>query len=231
MSDVKTHQRTLNTLTDPIERPTLRWLAAHLPAWVNPDILTGIGVLGGVVIFLSYYLTNINPNFLWLASLGLVINWFGDSLDGTLARVRDIQRPRFGFFIDHNLDALTETMIVLGLGLSPYVRFDLAALALIGYLLLSVMVYVQQIVTNEFRISYGKLGPTEVRIIIIIVNTFIFFIGNPQLRLPVGQVSVYDLVVVAITLVMLVIFIVNVYQKGRLLSQQDRLERQVKVKS
>lgn len=223
--DVSSHIRTNDILLGPLERPALRWLAAHMPAWMTPDILTGIGVLGGLVIFTSYVLTNANPAFLWLASLGLVINWFGDSLDGTLARYRDIQRPRYGFFIDHTLDALTETLIVIGLGLSPYVRFDFAMLALVGYLLLSVMVYVQQIVTNEFRISYGKLGPTEVRVIIILVNSVLFFAGNPSLALPIGEVTIYDLIVIAITLIMLIIYIVNTVQKGRELSGQDTLAR------
>lgn len=163
--------------------------------------------------------------FLWLASLGFVINWFGDSLDGTLARYREIQRPRYGFFIDHTVDAVIEIMIVLGLGLSPYVRFDLAALALVGYLLLSVMVYIQQIVTNEFRISYGKLGPTEIRVIIILANALIFFGGNPQVTLPFGVYSTYDLVVIAVILIMAVIFIVNTIVKGRELSRQDNLAR------
>jgi phosphatidylglycerophosphate synthase len=196
-----------------------------MPRWVTPDILTATGFVGGLIIFASYYLTNFNSAFLWLASLGLVINWFGDSMDGSLARYRDIQRPRYGFFIDHTVDAVIETMIVLGLGLSPFVRFDLASLALVGYLLLSVMVYVQQIVTNEFRISYGKLGPTEVRVIIILINTLIFFVGNPQIALPFGMLSVYDLVVLFITLIMAAIYVINTISKGRELSHQDNLAR------
>jgi phosphatidylglycerophosphate synthase len=196
-----------------------------MPRWMNPDILTGIGVVGGLVIFASYILTIQSSWFLWLASLGLVINWFGDSLDGTLARYRNQQRPRYGFFIDHTIDALTEVLIVIGLGLSPYVRFDLALLALVGYLLLSVMVYVQQIVTNEFRISYGKLGPTEIRVIIILANTFIFLVGNPQVKFASFTLGVYDLIVIFITIVMLVIYITNTIVRGRVLSRQDTLAR------
>ena len=224
-SDIKSHKRTNDILLGPLERPALRWLAAHMPAWVTPDILTTIGFLGGLLIFISYCLTNFSPYFLWLANLGLVINWFGDSLDGTLARYRDIQRPRYGFFIDHTVDAVIEIMIVLGLGLSPYVRFDLAALALIGYLLLSVMVFVQQAVTNEFKISYGKLGPTELRVVVILANTLIFFIGNPVVSLPFGTVSLYNLLAVLATLVMVGIFVVNTISKGRELSRQDNLDR------
>lgn len=223
--DIKTHKRTNDILLGPLERPALHWLAAHMPAWVSPDILTTIGFLGGLLVFISYYLTNFSPYFLWLASLGMVINWFGDSLDGTLARYRDIQRPRYGFFIDHIVDAVIEIMIVLGLGLSPYVRFDLAALALVGYLLLSVMVFVQQVVTNEFKISYGKLGPTELRLIIILANTLIFFIGNPVLSSPFGTISLYNVLAMIITIVMVCIFVVNTIIKGRELSRQDNLAR------
>ena len=223
--DVETHVRTNDILLGPLERPALKWLAAHMPRWMNPDILTGIGVVGGLVIFTSYILTNQSSWFLWLASLGLVINWFGDSLDGTLARYRNQQRPRYGFFIDHTIDALIEALIVIGLGLSPYVRFDLALLALVGYLLLSVMVYIQQIVTNEFRISYGKLGPTEIRVIIILVNTFIFLVGNPQVTIASYTLGMYDLIVIFITIVMLVIYITNTIVRGRALSRQDTLKR------
>ncbi len=226
MNQVEKHQRTNDIFFGPLERPALKWLAAHMPAWVTPDILTGIGVLGGLVIFTAYVLTNLSPLFLFLASLGLVINWFGDSLDGSLARYRDIQRPRYGFFIDHTVDAVIEVLIVVGLGLSPYVRFDLALIALVCYLLLSVMVYIQQIVTNEFRISYGKLGPTEVRVIIILANTLIFFIGNPKISLAGNQVTVYDSLVILLSCIMALIYLVNTIQRGRQLSQQDNSARQ-----
>jgi archaetidylinositol phosphate synthase len=225
LQKIESHKRTNDIFFGPLERPALKWLAAHLPAWMTPDILTGIGVFGGLVILVSYYLTRFSPLFLWLASLGFIINWFGDSLDGTLARYRDIQRPRYGFFIDHIVDAVVETMIILGLGLSPYVRFELAAMALVGYLLLSVMVYIQQIVTNEFRISYGKLGPTEIRVIVILANTFIFFIGNPQISVAAGAVGLYDMLVIVVILIMAIIFFVNSIIRGRELSHQDSQAR------
>jgi phosphatidylglycerophosphate synthase len=173
MRDIHSHKRVLDTFTGPVERPLLRWLAAHMPAWVTPDWLTAVGVIGGMVILVGYWLTGIDPNFLWLANLGFVINWFGDSLDGTLARYRHAERPIYGFYIDHAVDAYVEIMIFLGLGLSPYVRFDLACLALIGYLLLSVLVYVRTCVRGEFVISYGRLGPTEARLIAMSANTLV----------------------------------------------------------
>lgn len=199
MADAKTHTRKNPMLLGELERPALQWLAAHSPAWLKPDHLSGIGMLGSVLIFFSYWLCHISPAFLWLASLGFVINWVGDSLDGTLARFRKIERPKYGFFLDHTLDAIGQVLIFLGLGASPYVDSRIASLALIGYLLMSNVVYINTIVNGEFRIAYLKLGPTEMRVIAILANTLIFFIGNPAITLPVlGPVALFDVIVSAI---------------------------------
>jgi archaetidylinositol phosphate synthase len=225
MRDIRSHQRVLDTITGPWERPALRWLAAHMPAWVTPDHLTAIGVLGGLIIFGGYWLTGINRNFLWLVNLGFVINWIGDSLDGTLARYRHIERPVYGFYIDHAVDAYVEIMIVIGLGLSPYVRFDLACLAVIGYLLLSVLVYVRTCVKGEFVISYGKLGPTEVRLIIMAANIMVFIIGNPTLTLLTLTLTVYDWLVIVILLIIYSIAILTTVTQARQLSGLDAEQR------
>ena len=215
MPEIKPHKRVNDILLGPLERPALQWLAARMPSWMNPDILTGIGIVGALTIFASYWLSNLHPAFLWLASLGLVINWFGDSLDGTLARFRKIERPKYGFFIDHTVDAFSEMFVVLGLGLSPYVRFDVACMALIGYLLLSVLIYVQTYVEGVFKISYGKLGPTEVRVILMILNTVMFFLGTPTFSLSIGEFSVYDPIVALIAAALIVIFTVSTIQKAQ----------------
>ncbi len=209
MANVKPHKRVNDILLGPLERPALRWLAAHMPPWVNPDILTGIGIAGAVIIFASYLLSNVNLAFLWLASLGFVINWFGDSLDGTLARYRKIERPKYGFFVDHIVDAFAEVLVVLGLGLTPFVKFEVACLALIGYLLLSVLVYIRTYVDGVFQISYGKFGPTEVRVILIIINTIMFFGRQINVTLGFGTVAVYDLIIGAIAALLFLIFAVS----------------------
>jgi len=219
MTDTKSHRRVNDILLGPLERPALRWLAAHMPAWVNPDILTGVGILGSVVTFFSYWLTNINANFLWLASLGLVINWFGDSLDGTLARYRKIERPKYGFFVDHTVDAMSTPLVVFGLGLSPYVRFEIACLALISYLLMSVLVYIRTYVEGVFKISYGKFGPTEVRLIVIIANTVIYFVGNPVITLWFGAISIYDLIAGIVAALLAVIFVFSTIKQARELAK------------
>ena len=198
LKDIETHQRINDIFFGPLERPTLKWLAAHSPSWMTPDILTSIGFLGTIVVAGGYILTIIHPAFLWLASLGYLINWYGDSLDGTLARYRHIERPRYGFYLDHTIDAFSEIIIVLAMGISPFVRFDLACIALIGYLLMGNLVYINTCINGEFRISYGKLGPTEVRVIMIAANTVAFFSGNPMLGISKFSLSFFDWVVVVV---------------------------------
>jgi phosphatidylglycerophosphate synthase len=215
MSSDKSHERVNDILLGPIERPALQWFSAHMPAWVNPDILTIIGILGAVIIFAGYVLSHVNPAFLWLASIGFFVNWFGDSLDGTLARYRKIERPKYGFFVDHTVDAFSQLLIFAGLGLSPYVSFSAASLALIGYLLMSVYVYVDTFVTGVFKISYVKLGPTEVRLIAVLINALFFFAGIVIIELPLGKISAYDLILLAIAALLIVIFLASTFNRAR----------------
>ncbi len=223
MGEVAKHTRVLDTLTGPPERRLLVWLAERMPAWVTPDILTWVGVFGSVLVFAGYALTTYSPAFLWLASAGLVVNWFGDSLDGTLARVRHVERPRYGFYVDHTVDIVSESLIALGLGLSPYVTFNLACLALIGYLAMSVLVYVRTVVDGVFKISYSLLGPTEVRIILLGVNFALYLFGNPHLPPPLSRVALADAVVGLIALILLVMFVLTAISGMRRLSGSDAL--------
>lgn len=214
MANKKPHQRVNDILLGPLERPALRWLAESLPLWINPDILTAIGIVGSIVIFASYALTNLNNAFLWLASVGFIINWFGDSLDGTVARHRKIERPKYGFFVDHTVDAFSQLLIFAGLGLSPFVSFHTALLALSGYLLMTVLVYVDTYVTGVFKISYGKFGPTEMRLIAILTNIGFFYLGIPEIDLPWGTAVVYDLFVGAIGIAMISIFAWSAFKRA-----------------
>ncbi len=210
MGDIKEHTRINDIFFGPLERPALQWLAAHLPAWASPDLMTFIGILGALVIALGYGLSSFHPAFLWLATLGFVINWVGDSLDGTLARYRHIERPKYGFFIDHVSDVITEIIIILSLGLTPYIKFSVASLCCIMYIAMSVLVYVRMNVMGEFKISYGKLGPTEVRVLAILLNTAMFFGGKFNftfmLDKTLASVSPYDLFVIFITLLLIFFF-------------------------
>jgi archaetidylinositol phosphate synthase len=221
-SKVAEHTRINDTLLGGAEKKALHWLAARMPAWVVPDTLTGIGLFASILIFVSYALTYYNPAFLWLASFAFMLNWFGDSLDGTLARHRKIERPRYGFFVDHIIDSVSEVLIFIGLGLSPFLRFDLALLALIAYMLLSIYVYLVTYVNGVFRISYARLGPTEVRVIGIMANTIVFFSGNPTVTLPWLTLTLYDVIGVVVLLVILAVFLVASITTAMALSREDR---------
>lgn len=230
MPKVEKHKRENDILLGFLERPALQWLAKNAPAWVTPDVLTYLGISASVLIFISYVLTSVSPHFLWLASFGFVLNWLGDSLDGTLARYRHMERPRYGFLVDHWIDAMSTVLIFLGLGLSPYVDFRAASLGAIMYLLLSIMVYLITYVTGIFQITNAKVGPTEIRVLAVILNTVIFFVGNPLLTLPyVGEISFYTLIVALLTFVMAIYFLVNTGNQTRRLKLLDekRLERKI----
>jgi len=157
------------------ERRVLRAIAAKLPRAVRPNHLTALGVVGAVGAGLGYALSSVSVAWLWLASVMLAVNWFGDSLDGTLARVRKAERPRYGYYLDHVVDAVNTTMVGLGLGFSPYIRLEFALILVIAFLTLAINVYLETAVFGKFRISYAGLGPTEGRIILILGNTLLFF--------------------------------------------------------
>jgi phosphatidylglycerophosphate synthase len=218
MDKIKAHTRVNDILLGPLERPTLRWLAAHMPAWMTPDLCTLIGILGALLTLISYGLSNINPDYLWLASLGFLINWFGDSLDGTLARYRHVERPRYGYYIDHTIDVICQVMIFLGLGLTPYISFNVACLALISYLLLSVLVYIRTYVVGEFKISYGKLGPTESRVIAVLLNILMYFLGIQSIMIARLTISIYDLFVAMVALLLVGFFLNTAVQEARKLA-------------
>lgn len=159
------------------ERRLLNWLCARMPRWVTPDKLTGFGVLGAVLVLFGYALSGWQKHMLWLAIVGYAMQWFGDSMDGSLARWRKIERPKYGYFIDHSVDGLVILLILAGMGLSPYVRLDLALLALAGYLLLSIHAYLSARVLGELKLSYLFGGPTELRFVLIALTLAMLVLG------------------------------------------------------
>lgn len=163
-------RRELTFLLAGPERRLLRWIAARLPGWITPDQLTALGVLAATATAAAYALSGLHPGWLWGASAALVVNWLGDSLDGTLARVRGTERPRYGYYLDHAVDAYATAAIGIGLGLSPYVSLGVALGLVVVYLALSINVYLESTVFGAFRLAYGRLGPTEVRLMLIAVN-------------------------------------------------------------
>ena len=205
----------------PLERPALQWLCKHMPAWMTPDILTVIGIIGGIVMAAAYWLCNVNKNFLWIVDLGLVINWYGDSLDGSLARYRRIERFKYGYFVDHTVDITTQTIFFLGLGLSPFVHFNFALLALVGYLHLGILTYIDTAVSGVYKISYGKIGPTEVRVFLLGVNAIFYFGTNLLINLGSLSILSFDAIVLCIAVAFFLYFLGFTLLRMRELRIQD----------
>jgi phosphatidylglycerophosphate synthase len=155
------------------EARALEWIALRLPARVKPDHLTALGVLAAIGIAAAYLLSNQDPVWLWAASALLVVHWLGDSLDGTLARVRKAERPTYGYYLDHLVDAVATAVIGLGLGLSPYLLLATGLAIVIAYLVLSINTYLETHAFGVFSLGYGRLGPTEARLGLIALNTAI----------------------------------------------------------
>jgi archaetidylinositol phosphate synthase len=153
-----------------LEKRTLIWLAARTPAWINSDHLTLLGLVSMAEAGAAYWWSGSNRIGLLLVILCLALNWFGDSLDGTLARFRDHSRPRYGFYVDHVVDAFSALFLLGGLGLSGYMAPAVALGLLVAYLMLSVEIYLASYTLGDFKISYFKMGPTELRILLSIGN-------------------------------------------------------------
>jgi archaetidylinositol phosphate synthase len=153
------------------EARVLEWIARRLPAWIKPDHLTALGVLAALGIAAAYVLSNGNETWLWAASGLLVIHWLGDSLDGTLARVRKSERPRYGYYLDHLVDAFATAAIGIGLGLSPHMLLAVGLAIVVAYLILSINTYLETHAFGVFTLGYGRFGPTEARLMLIALNT------------------------------------------------------------
>src|SRR5262245_43389773 len=160
--------RVLTSVLAPLEKRTLIWLAKRMPPRVNSDHLTALALVAMLGAGLSYWLASSTPAGLLLAILFLAINWFGDSLDGTLARVRQHQRPRYGYYIDHIVDAFGALFLFGGLALSSYMSPAIAIGLLLAYFMLSIEIYLAAHSVGQFKISYFKMGPTELRILLSI---------------------------------------------------------------
>jgi phosphatidylglycerophosphate synthase len=170
MSTGATAPRQLQFLLAAPEKRVLRWIAGRLPARVMPDHLTGLGVVAAIGIAVAYALSNESSVWLWAASALLVVHWLGDSLDGTLARVRGIERPRYGYYLDHLVDAVATACIGIGLGLSGHMLLIVGVLVVVGYLVLSINTYLETQALGTFALGYGLVGPTEVRVLLVALN-------------------------------------------------------------
>lgn len=223
---METHQsnRIQTSILNGVERKVLIWLAEREPAWVTSDMLTLVGSIGALTVAAGFILSNLNVLYLWLAILGLIINWYGDSLDGSLARVRHAQRPRYGFFVDHMVDCFNETAIFVGVGLSPLVSFDLALLVLVFYFQLSIYVFISTHLKGEFKLTYAKLGPTEFRLLGIVVIALIMYV-SPIRTFTFHSLSIFDIVAVILIVVLAIMFVVSFLTDARGYAKMEPLKR------
>jgi phosphatidylglycerophosphate synthase len=157
----------------PLERAALRELSRRMPAWINSDHLSLLGLVAMFFAGVLYAASGRNPLLLHLVNVCIFLNWFGDSLDGTLARYRDCQRPRYGFYVDHIIDTFGTMFLILGLAISGYMTERIAAVTLVVFLMLAINAYLAAHTLGIFKISHGKLGPTEIRLVLIVGNLFL----------------------------------------------------------
>ncbi len=160
------------------ERRLIAWIVPRLPRWMSPDFLTGLGFLAAVLAFFSYAQASREPAWLWGVNAALILNWFGDSLDGAVARRRGIERPRYGFFLDQSVDVLSQFLFALGLGLSGYIRLEIAVLGLAAYLTMTAQSLLRAEVSRTFHLASAGFGLTEVRCLFLALN-IAFFVKPP----------------------------------------------------
>ncbi|HEV7846093.1 MAG TPA: CDP-alcohol phosphatidyltransferase family protein, partial [Thermoleophilaceae bacterium] len=195
------------------EARVLEWISRRLPAWLKPDHLTALGVLAAFGIAAAYALSNASSAWLWAASGLLVVHWLGDSLDGTLARVRGTERPRYGYYLDHLVDAFATAAIGIGLGLSPYMLLSVGLAIVVAYLILSINSYLETHAFGVFTLGYGRFGPTEARLALIAVNTL--------LALGLAGNGLLDLIAIGLAAAMIAALVVRAARNLRRLAELE----------
>ena len=182
--------RLQESFTSGLERKALIWLAVRLPSWINSDHLTLLGFVAMFLAGTSYAFARTNRSCLMLATIFLMLNWFGDSLDGTLARIRNRQRPRYGFYVDHIIDTFGGLFLMSGLAISGLIDWRIALGMFVAFLMLSVEVYLAAYTLGTFRLSFAKFGPTEIRLLLALGNAAIWF--RPDARAFGSSYRVFD---------------------------------------
>ena len=203
----KTAERIQRAFTAGLERRALLWMATRMPVWVNSDHLTALGFAAQFLAGVTYALARFSPRWLIVTNVFILLNWFGDSLDGTLARFRDQQRPRYGFYVDHIIDTFGAAFLMGGVALSGYLHWGVAAAMLVAFLMCSIEVYLTTYTLGSFQLSYGRFGPTEIRIalcvgnVVLLYKPWVHFFGH-YLRLfdvggAIGAVAMLGIMVVS----------------------------------
>jgi len=214
-------QRKQVSLLAPLEKKTLVWLAGRMPRWVGSDHLTLLGLAAMLAAGVCYWWSRTEPRALLIVIVCLAVNWFGDSLDGTLARVRQRQRPRYGFYVDHVVDTFSTLFLLGGLALSGYINPWIAMGLLVAYYMFSIEVYLATYTLGTFQLSYFKFSPTELRILLAIGNFYIFF--RPEVTLFGRQYLLFDVGGAIGTAGMLLMLLYATFTHTRALYNAERL--------
>jgi archaetidylinositol phosphate synthase len=220
-------RRVNDSLLGPLERVALTWMASRLPAWLLPDHLTFVGLIGALLTGAGFILSHWYLPWLFLACVGLLANWFGDSLDGTLARLRHIERPQYGFFVDHTCDLFSQVIIFISLGASPCTHFGVACLGLITFLMAFIYTLIGLQVKGELQITYFGFGPTEIRALLFLGNLLVVAFGVIDLRsrfAPLERfdyVTIHDVVISILAAAGVVLIAVLAVRRARLMAVED----------
>jgi phosphatidylglycerophosphate synthase len=217
----KEANREIHGLTAPLERRVLAALARRMPAWVTPDHLTTLGLAATLLAGVAYLASRFWPEALHLVNLALLVNWFGDSLDGTLARHRRRCRPRYGFYVDHIVDAFGALFVIGGLAFSGLLTPAVGAAFLISYFLMAINVYLATYTLGVFKISYGPIGGTELRLLLAGLNLFV--LHCPTLPVAGTSVLVFDFAFGAVTLLLAALAVATSVRNTARLYRLERL--------
>jgi phosphatidylglycerophosphate synthase len=212
-------QRHLAGLTARVERRALLWLAPRTPQAVTSDHLTLLGLVSMGACGALYAASGRQPWLLLAVNLALALNWLGDSLDGTLARHRGVERPRFGFYVDHLVDAFGALLVLGGLGLSGLMSPLVAAGLLVAYFLLAIETYLATYAIGRFKISWGPLGGTELRILLATAN--VLALVRPRVSVAGGSWLLFDVVGVVASAALLVLAVVAGIRGTRALARME----------
>ncbi len=213
--------RDLGSILSGLEKCCLVWMAQRMPKWVNSDHLTALGLLGMLGAGASFWAAGDQPRALFGVVIFLFLNWFGDSLDGTLARVRNAQRPKYGYYVDHIADVFGAFFLIGGLGLSSFMGLPIAAALMVVYLMVASEIYLAAYAVGTFRIHFMKLGPTELRILFAMGT--LYLLHNPYVTVMGTQYLLFDFGGVCAIVGLLVALLVTVARNTHTLYLREPL--------
>ncbi|HEY2871697.1 MAG TPA: CDP-alcohol phosphatidyltransferase family protein [Reyranella sp.] len=221
MSSSRGLQRSNSGWLATVEARALDFLAVRLPRFVTPNQLTALGFSGAVLAFVGYALAAHQAAFLWLVEVGLILNWYGDSLDGRVARLRGRERPRYGFFLDQSVDILAQALFSLGLGMSGYIRPEIVAAGFAAYLMMTAQSLLRAHATGVFHLATGGMGLTEVRCLFLVANAVLYFVPPRPFQIGSTTFAYPDLFGVVWILTNIVLYVVAMFTELKNLAREE----------